>query len=119
MRVGSRAHDYFVNDKNEIWRLSCRLAGRTYPLPARSLQFKTRLSSSSTIHTHSAGQASGLGTGPQLRSGGRHIHRFQVFANRDPLSCITLTRLFAEAVVMAGVSKSEQTEHRETTKLKY
>ena len=32
-------------------------------------------------------------TGPQLRSGGRHIHRFQVFANRDPLSCITLTRL--------------------------
>ena len=63
MRVGSRAHDYFVNDKNEIWRLSCRLAGRTYPLPARSLHFKTRLSSSSTIHTHSAGQASGFAPG--------------------------------------------------------
>ena len=46
-------------------------------------------------------------TGPQLKSGSRHIYHVQVFVNRD-LSCITLTRPYAEAVIVAGVRKSEQ-----------
>jgi hypothetical protein len=78
------------------------LGGSDLPPPGALTAIQDAFVFLEQTHTHSAGRASGLGTGPQLRSGGRHIHRFQVFANRDPLSCITLTRLYAEAVVMAG-----------------
>jgi hypothetical protein len=86
------------------------LAGRTYPLPALTAIQDAFVFLEHDTHPQ-RGSGERVGTGRSSGSGGQHIHRFQVFANRDPLGCITLTRLYVEAVVMAGgaaASKSEQ-----------